>query len=130
MTIIVSSRAASLKNSSGFDLLFTSLNVWLIYLHILTNLCRSVVLYNSIAKTFCNLYDILFLRSSSNVSWLYSSKSFVNRWNSIQNVLKFLNDWIYIKRLYWKKVMWNSDFAMIETTVDKWKIAERERKKT
>jgi hypothetical protein len=32
--------------------------------------------------------------------------------------------------MYWKEIMWDCDFAMIETTVDRWKIAERERKRT
>ncbi len=105
MTVISSSRAASSalfsKSSLIFlNLLFTSLSVWFVYLHILTNLCKSVALYDSIAKAFCNSYDILFLKSSSNASWLYSSESLVNRWNSIQNVLKFLNDSICLRRLY------------------------------
>ncbi len=100
MTVTLSSRAASLKNPSRLDLLFTSLSVWLVYLHILTNSCKSVALYDSIAKAFCNSYNILFLRSSSNASWLYSSESLVNRWNSVQNVLKFLNDLTCLRRLY------------------------------
>jgi hypothetical protein len=32
--------------------------------------------------------------------------------------------------MHWKEIMWDNDFAMIETTVDKWRIAERRRKKT
>jgi hypothetical protein len=88
------------ENSSRLDLLFTSLSVWFVYLHILTNSCRSMTLYNSVARIFCNSYDILSFRFSKRAFWLYSSKSLINRWNSTQNVLKFLNDSICLRRLY------------------------------
>ncbi len=29
----------------------------------------------------------------------------------------------------WKEIMWNNEFAMIETIIDKWKIIERKTKK-
>ncbi len=41
-------------------------------------------------------------------------------------------DWAIhlLKETQWKEIVWDSDSAMIETTVDKWKIIERRRKKT
>jgi hypothetical protein len=35
-----------------------------------------------------------------------------------------------IRPSQWEEVVWDSDSAMIETTTDRWKIAERERKRT
>jgi hypothetical protein len=105
MTIIssfhVTSSTLSSKSSLIFlNLLFTFLNVWFVYLHILTNSCRSMTLYDSITKIFRNLYDSLSFKFSRRTFWLYSSKSLINRWNSTQNVLKFLNDSICLRRLY------------------------------
>jgi hypothetical protein len=44
--------------------------------------------------------------------------------------LKIWNDLRNFCYNYWKEVVWDSDFAMIETTIDEWKTAEQERKKT
>jgi hypothetical protein len=111
----------------------------LIIVNAITNNVNYLIMNRVHVHTFNVERNSLINRNDESSSILFSMKK--NRQFSlnskITNKMNIENDFIrnenfksIISHAYWKEIMWNNGSAMIETTVDKWKIAERRRKKT
>jgi hypothetical protein len=68
-----------------------------------------------------------FLIENSNANWISATSLIQANLNNFFNVAIELS---FNEITYWKEIVWDSDSAMIETTIDEWKIAEQERKRT
>jgi hypothetical protein len=88
---------------------------------------------------FLNRNSITALRIFAILTLFWFRDTHTTQHNFIDAFFLFLNNFFFSSTIIsrsshrdrqWKEIMWDNDFVMIETTIDKWKITERKRKKT